>query len=185
MPGCCRPARPLICWAGCGCCCRRPVQVPEHLVWDNESGIGQGRQTEPAAAFAGVLGCEIRQLPPWNPESKGIVERMNAYFRQRFVPGRTFASRLDLNDQLADWLPRTNGPTPGPGTAARPRACEPSRVDAAVFCERDSDYARSSESMQNRWALGLCRPRSMPVRRPVRAVTTSGESSGFGLRCGT
>jgi len=38
--------------------------VPKQLVWDKESGIGQGRLTEPAAAFAGVLGCEIRQLPP-------------------------------------------------------------------------------------------------------------------------
>jgi hypothetical protein len=36
--------------------------VPKQLVWDNESGIGQGQLTEPAAAFAGVLGCEIRQI---------------------------------------------------------------------------------------------------------------------------
>ncbi|TDL31555.1 IS21 family transposase [Arthrobacter nitrophenolicus] len=82
--------------------------VPKQLVWDNESGIGQGRLTEPAAAFAGVLGCEIRQLPPRDPESKGMVERMNRYFRQGFMPGRTFASPLDFNDQLADWLPRAN-----------------------------------------------------------------------------
>ena len=82
--------------------------VPKQLVWDNESGIGQGRLTEPAAVFAGVLGCEIRQLPPRDPESKGIVERMNRYFRQGFMPGRSFASPLDFNDQLADWLPRAN-----------------------------------------------------------------------------
>jgi hypothetical protein len=44
--------------------------VPKQLVWDNESGIGQGRLTEPAAAFAGVLGCQIRQLPPRDPESR-------------------------------------------------------------------------------------------------------------------
>ena len=48
--------------------------VPKQLVWDNESGIGQGRLTEPAAAFAGVLGCEIRQLPPRDPESKGVAD---------------------------------------------------------------------------------------------------------------
>ncbi|WP_156810654.1 hypothetical protein [Arthrobacter sp. FB24] len=58
-----------------------PRRVAQQLVWDNESGIGQGRLTEPAAAFAGVLGSEIRQLPPRDPESKGIVERMNRYFR--------------------------------------------------------------------------------------------------------
>jgi hypothetical protein len=46
--------------------------VSKQLVRDNESGIGQGRLTEPPAAFAGVMGCEIRQLPPRDPESKGI-----------------------------------------------------------------------------------------------------------------
>jgi hypothetical protein len=60
--------------------------VPKQLVWDNESGIDQGRLTEPVAAFAGVLGGEIRQLPPRDPESKGRVERMNRYFRQGFGP---------------------------------------------------------------------------------------------------
>ncbi|MGG5753712.1 IS21 family transposase [Zafaria sp. Z1313] len=82
--------------------------VPERLVWDNESGIGQGRLTDPAASFAGVLGCTIRQLPPNDPESKGMVERMNRFFRQGFMPGRTFASPGDFNEQLADWLPRAN-----------------------------------------------------------------------------
>jgi hypothetical protein len=47
-------------------------------------------------------------LPPRNPKSKGIAERMNRYFRQGFMPGRTFASSLNFNDQLADWLPRSN-----------------------------------------------------------------------------
>ncbi|KUM41136.1 DDE-type integrase/transposase/recombinase [Arthrobacter sp. EPSL27] len=82
--------------------------VPNQLVWDNESGIGQGLLTEPAAAFAGVLGCEIRQLPPRDPQAPGMVERMNRYFRQHFMPGRAFASPLDFHAQLADWLPRAN-----------------------------------------------------------------------------
>jgi hypothetical protein len=30
--------------------------VPTRLAWDNESGIGRGKLTEPAAAFAGTLG---------------------------------------------------------------------------------------------------------------------------------
>jgi transposase len=82
--------------------------VPERLVWDNESGIGQGRLTDPAASFAGVLGCTVRQLPPHDPESKGMVERMNRFFRSGFMPGRRFASPHDFNDQLADWLPKAN-----------------------------------------------------------------------------
>nr|WP_245346242.1 hypothetical protein [Arthrobacter sp. CAN_C5] len=62
--------------------------VPARLLWDNESGIGRRQPTEPVAAFAGSLGLEVRLLPPRDPESKGMVERMNRFFRQRFMPGR-------------------------------------------------------------------------------------------------
>jgi transposase len=82
--------------------------VPMRLVWDNETGIGKGKLTVRAAAFAGTLGCEIKLLPPRDPESKGMVERMNRFFRQRFMPGRTFASPHDFNDQLDLWLPKAN-----------------------------------------------------------------------------
>jgi transposase len=82
--------------------------VPSRLLWDNESGIGRGKLTEAAAAFAGTLGCEIKLLKPRDPESKGMVERMNRFFRGRFMPGRTFASPADFNAQMADWLPIAN-----------------------------------------------------------------------------
>jgi hypothetical protein len=48
--------------------------VPRKLIWDNETGIGRGKLTDAAAAFAGTLGTRIVQLPPRDPESKGIVE---------------------------------------------------------------------------------------------------------------
>jgi transposase len=82
--------------------------VPERLVWDNETGIGRRKLTEPAAAFAGTLGTKIVLLPPRDPESKGMVERMNQFFRSRFMPGRSFASPADFNNQLVDWLPVAN-----------------------------------------------------------------------------
>ncbi|TQO20713.1 transposase [Rhodoglobus vestalii] len=82
--------------------------VPSRLLWDNESGIGRGKLTEAAAAFAGTLGCEIKLLKPRDPEPKGMVERMNRFFRGRFMPGRTFASPTDFNAQMADWLPIAN-----------------------------------------------------------------------------
>ena len=53
--------------------------VPKQLVWDNESGIGQGRLTEPAAAFAGVLGCEIRR--GW---LLSVLQRKEPLLLQRF-----------------------------------------------------------------------------------------------------
>jgi transposase len=82
--------------------------VPARLTWDNETGIGRGRLTDPAAAFAGTLGTQIKLLKARDPESKGGVERMNRFFRSRFMPGRVFASPDDFNTQLAAWLPVAN-----------------------------------------------------------------------------
>ncbi|WP_253259534.1 Mu transposase domain-containing protein [Subtercola boreus] len=82
--------------------------VPARLTWDNETGIGRGKLTEPAAAFAGTLGTEIKLLKARDPESKGGVERMNRFFRSRFMPGRDFTSPDDFNTQLAEWLPIAN-----------------------------------------------------------------------------
>jgi transposase len=83
--------------------------VPRRLVWDNESGIGRGgRLAGGVAAFTGALATRIVQLPPNDPESKGIVERVNGYLETSFLPGRVFSSPADFNAQLADWLPRAN-----------------------------------------------------------------------------
>jgi len=82
--------------------------VPARLTWDNETGIGRGKLTDPAAAFAGTLGTEIKLLKARDPESKGGVERMNRFFRSRFMPGRVFASPEDFNTQLGEWLPIAN-----------------------------------------------------------------------------
>ncbi|MEV1296186.1 IS21 family transposase [Pseudonocardia sp. NPDC049635] len=87
-------------------------RVPATLVWDRESAIGgTGRVSVPAAAFAGTLATRIRLAPPRDPEFKGIVERTNGYFETSFLPGRTFASPADFNDQLGNWLPRANART--------------------------------------------------------------------------
>ncbi len=86
--------------------------VPHELWWDNEAGIGRrGRLTEPVTALMGTLGSRMVQLKPYDPESKGIVERANRYLETSFLPGRTFESPLDFNAQLALWLPTANGRT--------------------------------------------------------------------------
>jgi len=82
--------------------------VPRRLLWDNESGIGRGKLTEPAAVFAGSLATTIKLLPPRDPESKGIVERRNGFFETSFMPGRVFASPQDFNDQFTSWLVTAN-----------------------------------------------------------------------------
>jgi len=93
---------------GMWCLIEEAGAVPARLTWDNETGIGRGRLTDPAAAFAGTLGTEIKPLKARDPESKGGVERMNRFFRSRFMPGRVFTSPDNFNAQLAAWLPVAN-----------------------------------------------------------------------------
>lgn len=83
--------------------------IPRRLLWDNETGIGRrGKLAEGVAEFCGHLATRIVQLKPFDPESKGIVERANQYLETSFLPGRTFVSPTDFNTQLAAWLPTAN-----------------------------------------------------------------------------
>ena len=84
-------------------------RVPRRLIWDNEAGIGRGgRLAAGVSAFTGTLATKIVQLPPHDPESKGLAGRRNGYFETSFMPGRTFTSPADFNTQFGDWLVRAN-----------------------------------------------------------------------------
>jgi hypothetical protein len=84
-------------------------RVPRRLIWDNEPGIGRGlRRAEGVASFMGTLATKLVLLPPRDPESKGVVERRNGWFETSFMPGRTFTSPVDFNDQFTDWLALAN-----------------------------------------------------------------------------
>ncbi|MEF2978050.1 IS21 family transposase [Subtercola sp. YIM 133946] len=83
--------------------------VPRRLIWDNEAGIGRrNKLADGVTGFTGALATRIVQLKPFDPESKGIVERANGYLETSFLPGRRFASPDDFNQQLTEWLPRAN-----------------------------------------------------------------------------
>jgi hypothetical protein len=83
--------------------------VPRRLLWDNEAGIGRrGRLSDGVAGFTGTLATRLVQAKPFDPETKGIVERMNGFLETSFLPGRSFASPADFNTQLAEWLPIAN-----------------------------------------------------------------------------
>jgi transposase len=82
--------------------------VPKTLVWDNESGIGQGKLTTEFAAFAGLLAVKVFLCRPRDPETKGLVERANGYLETSFMPGRTFTGPDDFNLQLQAWLEVAN-----------------------------------------------------------------------------
>jgi len=84
-------------------------RVPRRLIWDNETGIGRGkRHADGVGAFTGTLATTLVRLKPYDPESKGVVERRNGFFETSFMPGRDFASPGDFNAQFAEWLSIAN-----------------------------------------------------------------------------
>lgn len=95
--------------------------IPRSLLWDNEPGIGQrGRLAEGVAGFCGVLGTRLIQARPYDPETKGLVERANGYLGTSFLPGREFSSPADFNAQLDDWLTSVANPRRHAGTGLIP-----------------------------------------------------------------
>jgi len=87
--------------------------IPRVLVWDGEGAVGRWRRgrselTVACQAFRGVLGAKVVICRPGDPEAKGLVERANGYLETSFLPGRTFASPADFNQQLAQWCALAN-----------------------------------------------------------------------------
>jgi transposase len=111
--------------------------VPRVLVWDNESAVGKWRGGKPELtavmnAFRGMLGIKVVLCRPADPEAKGLVERANGYLETSFLPGRSFDSAADFNDQLTTWLVVANSRT------HRSLGCRPAdrwAADAAAMLE--------------------------------------------------
>jgi transposase len=91
---------------GIGNCLAKLGALPETLVWDREGSLhaGGGRPTDPFAAFCGELRVGWRFLEPRDPQSKGVVERLQGYLETSFEPGRSFANEVDFQEQLDRWF---------------------------------------------------------------------------------
>jgi Mu transposase, C-terminal domain len=91
---------------GIGECLAKLGALPETLVWDREGALhaGVGRPTKPFAAFCGELQVGWRFLEARDPQSKGVVERLQGYLETSFEPGRRFANELDYQEQLDCWF---------------------------------------------------------------------------------
>jgi transposase len=87
-------------------CLARLGGLPETLVWDREGALhaGGGRPSDAFAAFCGQLRVDWRILDGHDPESKGVVERLQGYLETSFEPGRRFANHLDFQEQLDRWF---------------------------------------------------------------------------------
>jgi len=87
--------------------------VPRVLVWDGEAAVGRWRPRQPdlttaCQGFRGVLGAKVLICKPGDPEAKGGIERLHDYLERSFLPGRTFTSPAEFNNQLQAWLQRAN-----------------------------------------------------------------------------
>ncbi|HEY1360082.1 MAG TPA: IS21 family transposase [Thermoleophilaceae bacterium] len=91
---------------GIGRVLARLAGLPETLVWDREGALhaGGGHPTDVYAAFCGQLGIGWRFLEAKDPQSKGVVERLQGYLETSFEPGRSFANELDYQEQLDRWF---------------------------------------------------------------------------------
>ncbi len=80
--------------------------LPETLVWDREGALhaGEGRPSDAFAAFLGQLRVDWLFLEPRDPESKGVVERLQGFIETSFEPGRRFCNELDFQEQLDRWF---------------------------------------------------------------------------------
>jgi transposase len=91
---------------GIGECLAKLGALAGTLVWDREGSLhaGGGRPTEPFAAFCGELGVGWRILEARDPQSKGVVERLQGFLETSFEPGRAFVGPLDFQEQLDRWF---------------------------------------------------------------------------------
>ncbi len=85
-------------------------RLPGVLVWDREGCLhaGGGRPTDIYAALCGQLKVDWFFCDRADPQTKGVVERLQGYFETNFEPGRRFANHLDFQAQLDLWFTKAN-----------------------------------------------------------------------------
>jgi len=84
--------------------------LPGVLVWDREGSLhkGGGRPTDIYAALCGQLKLDWFFCERADPQTKGVVERLQEYLETNFEPGRRFANHLDFQAQLDSWFTKAN-----------------------------------------------------------------------------
>jgi transposase len=80
--------------------------VTEKILYDNMKTVKLSfAQLNPGMLdFASYYGFGIKTCRPYRPRTKGKVERSIHYFKNNFMPDRTFSSLGDANAQVLHWL---------------------------------------------------------------------------------
>ncbi len=85
--------------------------VTREILYDNmktvviKRGQGGNHHFNPQFLdFAGLIGFTPKLCRPYRAQTKGKVERIIGYVKDRFLLGRTFADLADLNNRLLAWL---------------------------------------------------------------------------------
>jgi O-antigen/teichoic acid export membrane protein len=91
--------------------------VPPVLTWDNDSVIGlrQAGQTgliNECAEFCRAVGTRIITSKSADPDARGLIEWAHLHLEHSFLRDRAFASPMDFNRQLHDWLDTVNARRP-------------------------------------------------------------------------
>ena len=135
--------------------------LPETLVWDREGALhaGGGRPTEPFAAFCGELRVGWRFLEPRDPQSKGVVERLQGYLETSFEPGRAFRQRARLPGAARPLVLRAGQP------ALPPHAALPPDRPAGRGADRDAAAPRADARRRP--------PPGHAHRRPTRTCAST------------
>lgn len=96
--------------------------LPETLVWDREAAMhrGGGQPTDELAAFCGALPAGWVILDPGDCQAKGLLERAHRFIRSSFEPARSFATEIDYQAQLDDWVNQRANPRKHQGIRAVP-----------------------------------------------------------------
>ena len=135
---------PDLLW-GIGRCLWSLGALPRVLVWDRQSGLHarDGRPTDAFAAFCGQLRVDWFFCEPADPQTKGVVERLQDYLETNFEPGRAFANELDFQLQLDAWFDKANART-HKTLRARPvdRLCDERQVMAPLPAAGPPDVDR-------------------------------------------
>ncbi len=89
--------------------------VPQYILTDNMKSIiirrdmsGKPVWQHDYETFMKTLGFDTKLCKPRHPFTKGKVERLIRYVKDKFLAGRYFWNYTDLNEAAADWCSRQN-----------------------------------------------------------------------------